>query len=59
LGYDPADNADAEFDAYVELAFRVADWLHEEHGAPRLSSASGLLSELKRSTGMEDDSSIP
>lgn len=56
---DPANNADDLFDAYVELAFRVADWLHDQHGAPRLCEASGILSELKRRSGREDDSSRP
>ncbi len=58
-GSDPANSADDLFDAYVELAFRVADWLHDQHGAPRLSEASGILSELKRRSGREDDSSRP
>lgn len=54
---DAADNSDDLFDSYVELAFKVADWLHNEHGAPRLPDASGLLSKLKRSAGTEGDSS--
>jgi transcriptional regulator with XRE-family HTH domain len=47
-GYDPVDGADGLFDAYVELAFEVADWLHKKHGARKLSDASGILSQLKR-----------
>ncbi len=47
-GYDPVDGADSLFDAYVELAFEVADWLHKRHGARKLSDASGILSQLKR-----------
>lgn len=48
-------NPDVLFDSYVELAFQVAEWLHDEHGAPRLSQASGLLSELKRRAETEDE----
>ncbi len=50
-GHDPADDVDDMFDAYVELAFEVADWLHRRHGARKLSEASGILSQLKRNGG--------
>jgi hypothetical protein len=44
-------DVDASFDAYVELAFRAAEWLQKEHGGPSLEEESGLLGELWRSRG--------
>jgi hypothetical protein len=40
---------DDVFDVYVELAFSAAAWLHEQHGAPDLAKAAGVLGELWRS----------
>ncbi|MBO0869784.1 MAG: helix-turn-helix transcriptional regulator [Micromonosporaceae bacterium] len=43
-----AEQLDAVFDAYVELAFDAANWLHEHHAAPSLHEAHGLLGTLWR-----------
>lgn len=39
---------DAFFDAYVDLAFQAAEWLHREHGGPALDDAPGVLADLWR-----------
>jgi hypothetical protein len=44
----PLGNPDEVFDAYVEVAFAAADWLHSEHGAPSLANADGVLGDLWR-----------
>jgi transcriptional regulator with XRE-family HTH domain len=49
--HDPARDADILFDAYVELAFEIADWLSKRHGARNLFDTSGILSRLKRNRG--------
>ena len=46
-----SEQVDAMVDAYVGLAFRVAEWLHDHHGAPSLSSAPGILGQLWRAAG--------
>jgi transcriptional regulator with XRE-family HTH domain len=48
LGMNGPDEVDLVFDAYVELAFEAARWLHERHGAPSLDHASGVLGSLWR-----------
>jgi transcriptional regulator with XRE-family HTH domain/shikimate kinase len=47
----PARDADDLFDAYVELAFEITDWLSKKHGARKLSDTSGILNQLKPSQG--------
>ena len=42
------EEADRFFDAYVELAFEAAQWLHDQHGGPPLDEAPGLLGDLWR-----------
>ncbi|GIJ51518.1 hypothetical protein Val02_84040 [Virgisporangium aliadipatigenens] len=49
LGSNGPDEVDLVFDAYVELAFQAARWLHERHGAPSLEHAGGVLGSLSRS----------
>jgi transcriptional regulator with XRE-family HTH domain len=46
---DRPHDVHAFFDAYVELAFAAAEWLHKEHGGPSLDDAPGMLAELWRS----------
>ena len=48
LGAGFHEDRDVLFDAYVELAFQAATWLHERHGGPSLDQGSGLLSDLWR-----------
>jgi transcriptional regulator with XRE-family HTH domain len=43
-----AEDVDAVFDDYVDLAFQAADWLHSQHNGPSLGQAPGLLGELRR-----------
>jgi hypothetical protein len=45
------EEADRFFDAYVELAFKAAQWLHDQHGGPPLDDAPGLLGDLWRNRG--------
>jgi hypothetical protein len=40
--------ADRFFDASVELAFKAAQWLHDQHGGPSLDDAPGVLGTLWR-----------
>jgi hypothetical protein len=49
LGSNKPDEVDLVFDAYVELAFRAAEWLHANHGAPALEQSDGILGTLWRS----------
>jgi len=49
LGTGKADEIDLVFDAYVELAFRAAEWLHVNHGAPALAHSDSILGRLWRS----------
>jgi transposase-like protein len=53
LPVDPGhpEEADRFFDTYVELAFTVARWLHDQHGGPPLADAPGLLGDLWRNRG--------
>jgi transcriptional regulator with XRE-family HTH domain len=46
LGTTSPDEVDLVFDAYVELAFRAASWLNEQHGAPALEHSDGILGHL-------------
>jgi hypothetical protein len=48
LGAGSHEDRDVLFDAYVELAFQAAGWLHERHGGPSLDRGSGLLAGLWR-----------
>jgi transcriptional regulator with XRE-family HTH domain len=41
-------DVDRFFDAYVELAFRTATWLHDVHGGPTLDEAPGVIGKLWR-----------
>jgi transcriptional regulator with XRE-family HTH domain len=41
-------DVDRYFDAYVELAFEAAVWLHKTHGGPALDDAPGILAQLWR-----------
>jgi transcriptional regulator with XRE-family HTH domain len=45
------EEADRFFDAYVELAFQAAQWLHDQHGGPPLDDGPGLLGELWSNKG--------
>jgi hypothetical protein len=45
----PPEEADRFFDAYVELAFQAAEWLHDQHDGPSLHDAPGVLGTLWRS----------
>jgi hypothetical protein len=48
LGAGAHQDRDVLLDAYVELAFQAAAWLHERHGGPSLDQGSGLLCDLWR-----------
>jgi hypothetical protein len=50
IGSGKADETDLVFDAYVDLAFRAAEWLHTKHGAPALGQSDGILGRLWQST---------
>jgi transcriptional regulator with XRE-family HTH domain len=39
---------DQSFDAYVELAFEAAQWLHKHHDGPALDDAPGIIGDLWR-----------
>ncbi len=49
LGTNKPDEVDVVFDAYVDLAFQAAAWLHKRHGAPALAHSEGTLGRLWRS----------
>jgi hypothetical protein len=48
LGSNKPDEVDLVFDAYVDLAFEAADWLHKQHGAQPLALSDGVLGRLYR-----------
>jgi hypothetical protein len=39
------------FDAFVELAFQAAAWLHDSHGGPALGDTRSVLGDLWRKAG--------
>ena len=49
IGSGKPDEIDLVFDAYVDLAFQAAEWLHTKHGAPALAHSDGILGRLWRS----------
>jgi hypothetical protein len=49
LGTGKPDEIDLVFDAYVDLAFQAAEWLHTAHGAPALANSDSILGRLWRS----------
>jgi transcriptional regulator with XRE-family HTH domain len=51
--------ADRFFDAYVELAFQAARWLHEQHGGPSLDDSPGVLGALWRNKAAHEDANPP
>lgn len=49
IGSGKPDEIDLIFDAYVDLAFLAAEWLHTQHGAPSLANSESILGRLWRS----------
>jgi hypothetical protein len=49
LGSNKPDEVDLVFDAYIDLAFQAANWLHQTHGGPALAHSEGTLGQHWRS----------
>ncbi|GAA0905357.1 hypothetical protein Vau01_072730 [Virgisporangium aurantiacum] len=48
IGSGKPDEIDLIFDAYVEIAFKAAEWLHVTHDGPALATSDGILGRLWR-----------
>lgn len=51
IGPGRLHDVDQFFDAYVDLAFEAAQWLHKVHNGPPLGDAPGIIGDLWREAG--------